>query len=44
MFKKVSTIVTLEQESIQEQRDSAYSKITSTNESLRNAGLNNKHK
>ncbi|MBT3276555.1 efflux RND transporter periplasmic adaptor subunit [Candidatus Thioglobus sp.] len=39
MFKKGSTIVTLEQESIQAQRDSAYAEIASANEALRNAGV-----
>lgn len=39
MFKKGSTLVTLEQESIQAQRDSAYADISSANEALRNAGV-----
>ena len=39
MFKKDSIIVTLEQESIQAQRDSAYAEIASANEALRNAGV-----
>ncbi|WP_428087081.1 efflux RND transporter periplasmic adaptor subunit [Candidatus Thioglobus sp.] len=39
MFKKDSILVTLEQESIQAQRDSAYAEIASANESLRNAGV-----
>jgi multidrug efflux pump subunit AcrA (membrane-fusion protein) len=39
MFKQGSTLVTLEQESIQAQRDSAYADISSANESLRNAGV-----
>jgi len=39
MFKKGATLVTLEQESIQAQRDSAYAEIASANESLRNAGV-----
>jgi multidrug efflux pump subunit AcrA (membrane-fusion protein) len=38
-FTKGSILVTLEQESIQAQRDSAYSEIASANESLRNAGV-----
>ena len=37
MFKKGSTLVTLEQDSIQAQRDSAYAEIASANEALRNA-------
>ncbi len=39
MFKQGSTLVTLEQESIQAQRDSAYAEIASANEALRNAGV-----
>ena len=39
MFTKGSTLVTLEQESIQAQRDSAYAEIASANEALRNAGV-----
>ena len=39
MFKKGSVLVTLEQESIQAQRDSAYAEIASANEALRNAGV-----
>jgi len=39
MFKRGSTLVTLEQESIQAQRDSAYAEISSANEALRNAGV-----
>ena len=39
MFKQGSTLVTLEQESIQAQRDSAYADISSANEALRNAGV-----
>ncbi len=39
MFKKGSILVTLEQDSIQAQRDSAYAEIASANESLRNAGV-----
>jgi len=39
MFNKDSTLVTLEQESIQAQRDSAYAEIASANEALRNAGV-----
>ncbi len=39
MFKKGSTLVTLEQDSIQAQRDSAYAEIASANEALRNAGV-----
>ncbi len=39
MFKKGSILVTLEQESIQAQRDSAYAEIASANEALRNAGV-----
>jgi multidrug efflux pump subunit AcrA (membrane-fusion protein) len=38
-FTKGEVLVTLEQESIQAQRDSAYSEIASANESLRNAGV-----
>jgi multidrug efflux pump subunit AcrA (membrane-fusion protein) len=38
-FTKGSILVTLEQESIQAQRDSAYSEIASANEALRNAGV-----
>ncbi|HIB28468.1 MAG TPA: efflux RND transporter periplasmic adaptor subunit [Candidatus Thioglobus sp.] len=39
MFKKGSILVTLEQDSIQAQRDSAYAEISSANEALRNAGV-----
>ncbi|HCX12715.1 MAG TPA: efflux RND transporter periplasmic adaptor subunit [Gammaproteobacteria bacterium] len=39
MFKQGTTLVTLEQESIQAQRDSAYAEISSANEALRNAGV-----
>jgi multidrug efflux pump subunit AcrA (membrane-fusion protein) len=39
MFKKGAIIVTLEQESIKAQRDSAYAEIASANEALRNAGV-----
>ncbi len=39
MFKQGSVLVTLEQESIQAQRDSAYAEISSANETLRNAGV-----
>jgi len=39
MFTQGSTLVTLEQESIQAQRDSAYAEIASANEALRNAGV-----
>jgi len=39
MFKEGSILVTLEQESIQAQRDSAYAEIASANEALRNAGV-----
>jgi multidrug efflux pump subunit AcrA (membrane-fusion protein) len=39
MFRKGSILVTLEQESIQAQRDSAYAEISSANEALRNAGV-----
>ena len=39
MFKKGSILVTLEQDSIQAQRDSAYAEIASANEALRNAGV-----
>ena len=39
MFNKGTTLVTLEQDSIQAQRDSAYAEIASANESLRNAGV-----
>ncbi len=39
MFKKGSVLITLEQESIQAQRDSAYAEIASANEALRNAGV-----
>ncbi len=39
MFKKGAILVTLEQDSIQAQRDSAYAEIASANESLRNAGV-----
>lgn len=39
MFKKGSILVTLEQEFIQAQRDSAYAEISSANEALRNAGV-----
>ena len=39
MFKRGTTLVTLEQESIQAQRDSAYAEISSANEALRNAGV-----
>lgn len=39
MFKKGTIIVTLEQESIKAQRDSAYAEIASANEALRNAGV-----
>ncbi len=39
MFNKGSTLVTLEQDSIQAQRDSAYAEIASANEALRNAGV-----
>ncbi|MBW5290381.1 MAG: hypothetical protein Rsou_0896 [Candidatus Ruthia sp. Asou_11_S2] len=39
MFKQGSILVTLEQESIQAQRDSAYAEIASANEALRNAGV-----
>ncbi len=39
VFKKGSILVTLEQESIQAQRDSAYAEIASANEALRNAGV-----
>mgnify|MGYP003957810925 FL=1 len=39
MFKQGSTLVTLEQESIQAQRDSTYAEISSANEALRNAGV-----
>lgn len=39
MFKQGAVLVTLEQESIQAQRDSAYAEISSANETLRNAGV-----
>ncbi len=39
VFKKGSILVTLEQDSIQAQRDSAYAEIASANEALRNAGV-----
>mgnify|MGYP001564051101 CR=1 FL=1 len=39
MFKKGAVLVTLEQDSIQAQRDSAYAEIASANEALRNAGV-----
>jgi multidrug efflux pump subunit AcrA (membrane-fusion protein) len=39
MFKRGTTLITLEQESIQAQRDSAYAEISSANEALRNAGV-----
>lgn len=39
MFKKGAVLVTLEQESLQAQRDSAFADIASANESLRNAGV-----
>ena len=39
MFKQGATLVTLEQESIQAQRDSAFAEIASANEALRNAGV-----
>ncbi len=39
MFKKGAILVTLEQESIQAQRDSAYAAIASASEALRNAGV-----
>jgi len=39
MFKQGSVLLTLEQESIQAQRDSAFAEISSANESLRNAGV-----
>ncbi len=39
MFKQGAVLVTLEQESIQAQRDSAYAEIASANEALRNAGV-----
>ncbi|SMN16886.1 FIG01199357: hypothetical protein [uncultured Candidatus Thioglobus sp.] len=39
MFKKGTILITLEQDSIQAQRDSAYAEIASANESLRNAGV-----
>jgi multidrug efflux pump subunit AcrA (membrane-fusion protein) len=39
MFKHGSVLLTLEQESIQAQRDSAFAEISSANESLRNAGV-----
>lgn len=39
MFKQGSVLLTLEQESMQAQRDSAFAEISSANESLRNAGV-----
>ncbi|CAC9591983.1 Efflux transporter, RND family, MFP subunit, AcrA/E family [uncultured Gammaproteobacteria bacterium] len=39
MFKKGTILITLEQDSIQAQRDSAYAEIASANEALRNAGV-----
>ena len=39
MFKTGSVLVTLEQDSIQAQRDSAYAEIAFANEALRNAGV-----
>ncbi len=39
MFKQGSILLTLEQESIQAQRDAAFAEISSANESLRNAGV-----
>ncbi len=39
MFKESAVLVTLEQESLQAQRDSAFAEIASANESLRNAGV-----
>ena len=39
MFKQGSVLLTLEQESIQAQRDSVFAEISSANESLRNAGV-----
>ena len=39
MFMKDSKLITLEQNSIKAQRDSAYAEIASANEALRNAGV-----
>jgi 4-hydroxythreonine-4-phosphate dehydrogenase len=39
MFKRGAILITLEQESIQAQRDAVYAEISSANESLRNAGV-----
>jgi multidrug efflux pump subunit AcrA (membrane-fusion protein) len=39
MFNKNSLLITLEQDSIKAQRDSAYAEIASANEALRNAGV-----
>ncbi len=39
MFKQGSVLLTLEQESIQAQRDATFAEISSANESLRNAGV-----
>ncbi len=39
MFKQGATLVTLEQESIQAQKDSAYAQIASANEALKNAQI-----
>jgi len=39
MFRQGSVLLTLEQESIQAQRDATFAEISSANESLRNAGV-----
>ena len=39
VFKKGAVLLTLEQESIQAQRDAVYSEIESANEALKNAGV-----
>jgi multidrug resistance efflux pump len=39
MFKRGAILITLEQESIQAQRDAVYAEISSANEALRNAGV-----
>ncbi|VVH66908.1 Efflux transporter, RND family, MFP subunit, AcrA/E family [uncultured Gammaproteobacteria bacterium] len=39
MFKRGAVLITLEQKSIQAQRDAVYAEISSANEALRNAGV-----
>ncbi|CAC9454159.1 FIG01199357: hypothetical protein [Bathymodiolus heckerae thiotrophic gill symbiont] len=39
MFRQGATLIMLEQESIQAQRDAAYAEISSANEALKNAGV-----